>query len=208
LTESASKARTPAINRKPISGFLQGASIYLLAAGCLVLAPWSENIGQMFALNRNGLLNHEYWRLWTGHLVHNSWAHLALNVAALALLQQLFGADLQKGKWFRAYVVIAPLISILWLARGSDDTVYGLSALLHGLYAFAACLAISRDKLLAGVVLGILGAKLLWEQTVGPSETTADLIAMPIAINTHLYGAVCGVILGLLVIAYKAIRDD
>jgi len=186
----------------------QGLSVYIIAIGCLLLSPWFENSSDLFAMNRAGLLNHEYWRLWTGHLVHNSWAHLALNLAALILLQQLFGEELVSGKWLWACVVIAPVIGVLWFTRSSDDTVFGLSALLHGLYAFAACLAISRDKWLAWIILGILGAKVLWEQFVGPSESTAELIAMPIAIDAHLYGTVCGVILGLLVITYRTLVPD
>ena len=68
--------------------------------------------------------------------------------------------------------------------------------MLHSLFAYAACLAMRRDGLLASGALLIIGAKVVWENMYGPSELTADLIDLPIAVATHLYGFVGGLILG------------
>jgi rhomboid family GlyGly-CTERM serine protease len=181
-----------------------GLSIYLLLVACLLWGPWSDHGMQIFALDRSGLEQGEFWRLWSGQLVHSSWQHLLLNTAGLVVLQQMFGAELRLQSWLTAFLIISPSIGICWLVSttitwlpsDSFDYVVGSSALLHGLFAYAACLALRRDRLLAATVLLLIGAKVLWEQMLGPAGFTADLINLPIASSTHLYGYVSGVALG------------
>ena len=183
----------------------KGLSLYLLAVACLLLAPWSEVGMEVFAMDRAGLEKGEYWRIWTGQLVHSSWTHLWLNLIGLAVLQQIFGDELTTLNWLWGFVIIALLIGICWMAFSdaswlpfaSRDYVVGLSALLHGLFAYAACLAMRRDSLLAAGALLIIGGKVVWEQINGPSEFTAELIDIPVASDVHLYGFAAGLLLGV-----------
>jgi len=184
---------------------LRGLSIYWLAVACLLLAPWADAGMDWFAMRRIDLLQGEYWRFWTGPLVHSSWAHLGLSMAGLIVLQQMFGAELRFVNWAWCYGIVAPVIGVCWLAFpetawlpfGGFDYVVGMSGLLHGLFAYAACLAMRRDRLLAIGTLLVIGAKVIWEVISGPSEFTADLIGMPVAATTHLYGFVGGLLLGI-----------
>jgi len=181
-----------------------GLSLYLLAAGCLALGPWSDTAMQWFALDRSGLAAGEYWRFWTGQLVHSSWAHLWMNMLGLVILQQLFGTELRLLVWLWGFAVLSLVIGVCWLAfddRGwlpfiGYDYVVGLSALLHGLYAFGACLAMRRDSLLAAAALLVIGGKVVWELVNGPSAYTSGLIDLPVASSTHFYGFVGGLVLG------------
>jgi len=183
----------------------KGLSLYLLAVACLLLAPWSEVGMEVFAMDRSGIEAGEYWRIWTGQLVHSSWTHLWLNLVGLAVLQQIFGDELTTLNWLWGCAVIALLIGISWMAFSDGswlpfpnrDYVVGLSALLHGLFAYAACLAMRRDSLLAAGALLIIGGKVVWEQINGPSEFTAGLIDIPVASDVHLYGFVAGLLLGI-----------
>ena len=183
----------------------KGLSLYLLAVACLLLAPWSEVGMDVFAMDRAGLNAGEYWRIWTGQLVHSSWTHLWLNLVGLAILQQIFGDELNALNWAWGFVIIALLIGICWMAFSdaswlpfvSRDYVVGMSALLHGLFAYAACLAMRRDSLLGAGALLIIGGKVVWEQINGPSEVTAGLIDIPVASDVHLYGFIAGLLLGV-----------
>lgn len=189
----------------------QGISLYLIALGCLLLAPWWATPMQDFALDRSALQASEYWRFWTGQLVHSSWSHLWLNMVGLIVLQQLFGNELRLVTWLWGYAVIALVIGICWLAFddsgwlpfASFDYVVGLSAMLHGLYAFAACLAMRRDALLASGALLVIGGKVVWELFNGPSGLTSELIGLPVASSTHLYGFLGGLLLGVVMAASK-----
>jgi len=186
----------------------QGLSVYVIAAGCLLLSPWSSAGMDYFSMDRAALTNVEYWRFWTGQLVHVSWPHLLLSFTGLAVLQQMFGEELRAASWTLAYVVISLVIGVGWLLFdesgwlpfGGYDYVVGLSAMLHGLFAYAACLAMRRDQLLASGALLIIGAKVGWENMYGPSELTAGIIDLPVAATTHLYGYAGGLSLAAIVI--------
>ena len=46
---------------------------------------------------REAVLQGEYWRLLTGHLVHGTWLHLLLNGAGLGLVAALFPTAITPG---------------------------------------------------------------------------------------------------------------
>jgi rhomboid family GlyGly-CTERM serine protease len=181
----------------------QGISLYLIAAGCILLAPWGTDWVDSFELDRGGLGDGEYWRFWTGQLVHASWQHLALNLAGLIVLQQLFGRELNTVTWLWGYAVIALTIGICMLAFSRFGAFIGLSAMLHGLFAYGAILAMRRDSLLGWGVLIVIGAKVVWEQLQGGSQFMADFIGLPVATDSHMYGFAAGVVLGAAMVASR-----
>ena len=195
----------------------QGLSVYVIAVGCLLLGPWSSVGIDYFSMDRAALAGGEYWRFWTGQLVHISWPHLLLSLTGLAVLQQMFGEELRFASWALAYVVISLMIGVCWLLFdesgwlpfGGYDYVVGLSAMLHGLFAYAACIAMRRDRLLASGALLIIGAKVGWENIYGPSEFTAGIIDMPVAVTTHLYGYAGGLgTAAIVMLTGRMIRTD
>jgi rhomboid family GlyGly-CTERM serine protease len=186
----------------------QGLSVYILLAACILLSPWSAASMEHFGLEREALAEHQYWRFWTGHFVHLSWSHLLLNAAGLVLLQQLFGNELQESRWLSGTALIALFMSLCWFFSGVEswlgvpiyDFVVGMSGLLHGLFAFAACLAIRNDPVLGVGVLLALTFKSAAEIFAGPSDAVVKLIDMPIAVDMHLYGIVGGMVVGVFMI--------
>lgn len=181
-----------------------GASLYALAAASLAFAPWNETAVAIFGFARGPVLDGEYWRFLTAPLVHSSWLHLALNVIGLAALQQLFGRELRLLNWIWAYLVIAGLSGLCLLAFEGRGTWVGLSGLLHGLFAFAACLALRREPLLAVGALGVVGLKVLVEQLRGPSRLLESWLGTAVAVDAHVYGYVAGALLGVLAVAASA----
>ena len=95
-----------------------------------------------------------------------------------------------------SYAVIALAVGTCMLAFTRFGTVFGLSAVLHGLFAYGACLAMRRDGLLASGVLLIIGAKVVWEKLQGTETLVERLIDMPVAADMHLYGFATGLVLG------------
>ena len=187
----------------------QGNLFLLLAlASCVLLAPWSEAAKEWFSLDRAAVSQGQYWRIWTGQLVHTSWFHLGLNLVGLLCLMQIFGREIRAVNWLAGYLFISPFIAVCWLVADWNnlsisagyDYVVGLSALLHGLFAFAACLVMQRDRLIASGVILVIGAKLLAEQLYGPSVMTGEFIGMPVAAEMHVYGYVGGICAALLLL--------
>jgi hypothetical protein len=69
-----------------------------------------------------------------------------------------------------------------------------LSGVLHGVVA-AGALALMLRRQTLGTVLALgLGAKLIFEQVVGPVPFTAESVGGPVVVAAHLYGTVGGLL--------------
>lgn len=170
---------------------------------CLLFAPWAGDSVANFGLDAQALAAGEYWRVLTHHFVHVSWPHLLLNLAASGVLLLLFGPELRGRAVLAAALALLLLLSVALVSLAPPRLYVGLSGLLHGLYALAACLALWRDRLSAGAVLAMLFAKVVLEQWRGSSAALAELVGSEIAIEAHLYGVVLGLLLGGLAAALR-----
>jgi rhomboid family GlyGly-CTERM serine protease len=137
----------------------------------------------------------EYWRLLTGHFVHASLRHAALNLAGLAVIAALFPRHYTVRAWLA--IGCASLIAIDVGFVGNEPQLawyVGLSGVLHGALA-AGAIAWWRveSKPLALALTVILVAKLAWEQLSGALPFAGDLTVI---VNAHLYGALGGALAG------------
>ena len=146
---------------------------------------------------REAVLQGEYWRLVTGHLVHGSTQHLILNAAGLGLIAALFPHDYS----WRAWLLIA-LFSVLAIDAGfvfyEPQLLWyvGLSGVLHGaLAAGAVAWWRHESRLLALILTVIFLGKLTWEQRHGALPLSGDL---PVVVDAHLYGALGGALAGFI----------
>jgi rhomboid family GlyGly-CTERM serine protease len=164
----------------------------LTLAALVLLSLGGENWQFLLRYERAGVLDRaEYWRFFTGHLVHGTPLHLLLNVLGLGLIAALFPQDYSLGAWF-------------WICAGSMAAVdlgfvlyepqlqwyVGLSGILHGALA-AGAIAWWRheSKPLALALSSLFVAKLAWEQYHGALPLSGN---MPVIVDAHLYGAIGG----------------
>lgn len=178
----------------------QGLTLYVMLIACAALGPWNPAGVEWAELDRSALQDGEYWRFWTGQFVQASWQQLLLSGAGLVLLQQLFGKELSTVVWLWGYAIVALAVGICMLAFSRFGTFTGLSAVLHGMFAYGAILAMRRDGLLAWGVLILIGAKVIWEQIQGGSAWVQDFIGLPVATDAHLYGFAAGIILAAVMV--------
>lgn len=181
---------------------------WIAVAGVVALACAAQAAGLVPALryDRAAIAAGEAWRLLTGHLVHLGAMHLALNAAGLVLVAALVGPHMRLPAWGTAFVVSALAISAgLWLVAPGLDWYVGLSGVLHGLLVAGAAAAIGerRERLFAGTVLAAVAAKLVWEQTTGPTPGTAALAGGPVVVDAHLFGALGGLATALGRLAWR-----
>lgn len=181
-----------------------GLSLYLLVLGCLFVAPWGADWAAVFELDRGEIKGGEYWRFFTGPLVHRSWEYLGFTVAAIFVLQQLFGREFNTIVLAWGYAIIATVIGICMLAFSRLGAFEGMAPLLHGLFAYGAILAMRREPLLGWGVLVLVGAKVVWEQIEGGRGLVAELLGLPASTDAHLYGFAAGVVLGAVMVASVA----
>lgn len=150
----------------------------------------------LFVFERNNM-NSQLWRYWTAHWVHLGWKHLLLNFLALMLLPLLFVKCQSRQLWW-GLLSIAPILSLMLYFWQPQLVLYaGLSGVLHGIFVALALyhLAFQSERKLALFLLLGVGLKIYIEQRYGDSQT-ADIIGFPVIVDAHLYGALCGVVLG------------
>ena len=144
-------------------------------------------------------LPQEFWRLWTGHWVHVGWVHYFLNILAFVCLPFIF-PRVRIWQFAALLFILPPLISLSFYCLLPDIEAYaGLSGVLHGAYVAIAIVQLRdlKERGFAGLVLGLILAKLIWENTVGGSSA-AELIGSPVLVEAHLLGVIWGAILAAL----------
>lgn len=163
----------------------------------LALAAFGDTPREALRWSRSDIAAGQWWRWFTGHLVHLDLPHAALNVAAALVLAGIFG---RVYSWRRTLVVlligIAAIDAGLWWLVDIEWYV-GLSGVLH---AYAAAVVVRRiidtgDFLAWGVAIFGLG-KLAWENTSGALPLAAP--GTIVVTDAHLFGVIGGMVAGLL----------
>lgn len=191
--------RTQNLNsdKRGVATIVQGAWLVgLLVATAVLLSLGKDTARMLLRYDRIAVLDAgEYWRLVTGHLVHDSFRHLALNLAAVAGLVALFPRHyaLRNWLWVGAASIVAIDAGFVWNEPQLGWYV-GLSGLLHGVLA-AGTIAWWRfeSKALALGLTLVVVAKLAWEHINGALPLSGD---MTVVVAAHLYGAIGGALAG------------
>jgi len=141
----------------------------------------------------------EHYRLLSGHLLHTNLIHLLFNVLGFILLWALHGDDYRPLECSLLFIGLCLCVSLMMYFLSSELTSYvGLSGVLHGIFAWGIVQDI-RKKMLSGYLLLIgLVLKVGNEQLYGAGTLMPDLIGASVAIQSHLYGAIMGVLFGIL----------
>ena len=177
------------------------APVLTLAVGAAALALHAlPGLGAWAELTRDGVFSGQWWRLFSGHLVHFGSEHLAYDVLALLVL----GCVLERrARWLLGSVLLgsALTISVLVLLLAPEVERYrGLSGLDSALFAALAFqawrdrapvreLAADARRWLPGA---LFLAKVAYEALTGTTlfvSTSATFESLPLA---HLVGAGTG----------------
>jgi rhomboid family GlyGly-CTERM serine protease len=169
---------------------LRGGVAIGLVAALMVLLSLATDVHAL-RYEREAILQGEWWRLLTGHLVHFDLHHLLLNLAGLALIAALFPSEYSMGSWL--LIVLTSVLAIdvgFFYLRPSLVWYVGASGALHGALA-AGAIKWWREqpRWLAGALTAILLGKLAWEQTHGGLPLSGS---MPVVVDAHLFGTAGG----------------
>lgn len=169
------------------------ATILAILVACLVLATGGDEWRELGRYERSAIESGQYWRLISGHLVHLGIGHLWPNLTALVVIGALFDDVFGNADWWCATLVSAAAIDAgLYWFNPNVLWYVGLSGVLHGFVAAGALALLLRRQALGAVLALGLGAKLAFEQIVGPVPFTAASVGGPVVVAAHLYGAAGG----------------
>lgn len=169
----------------------------LIVALCAIIAFFFEPLsGEWFAYDRYAIQGLETWRLLSGNIVHTNGYHLLLNLSGLTLLWALHGEHYRIGRFLKVFV---------WCSLGTSAGLYlfsenliwyaGLSGALHGIFVWGALMDILSKMRSGWILLAGVALKVIYEQLSGSSAQVAALIDAKVAIDSHLFGALSGLII-------------
>ena len=178
-----------------------------LALACLLLACLPESLAAQLSWERVAILGGQWWRLWTGHLVHFGLQHAMLDAIVLFAGASLLERELGTRGLLRQLLLAATLVALGLLAAPGLDEYRGASSLAAAV-ALAAGIALWRDArpwrpaLLAG---GLAWACFSTLQAVRPEWSAAGLPdGVVVAWQAHLLGAACALLPGWRVVTCSA----
>lgn len=166
---------------------------------CLLFTLTGDSAITLFQFERNAIINGEFWRLLTGHFVHNNWTHLWLNLGGLLIIWFLIKDYLPFLCWWIIITISAFFTSLCILLFEINIEYYlGFSGLLHAIFIAGILAGIKKGHKEAYTLLLILMIKIIWEQKEGGITPTL-LKNEFILIDAHLYGVACGVLVFMLI---------
>lgn len=170
---------------------LCGLSLLLI---CLFLGGPDTTVALRY--ERGAVLDGQWWRLVTGHLVHADGAHLAWNLVGTWLVGWLFVREYTLRGWLLILFASTAAIDAGFIAwQPQLDWYVGFSGVLHGCMAAGLLGALLSTRDVVTIVVAVLFvAKLGWEQMMGPLPFTSASIGLPVIHEAHTYGAVGGLL--------------
>jgi len=151
------------------------------------------------ALQRTAVASGEWWRIFTSQYVHLGFNHTLLNVVGYLIIAAAFREDVTPRE-----ECIALLLSNVGVGLGiyffspELEWYVGLSGAIYGLLAHNLIIGWRRSPLLSLLFGVYLAGKFVYEQFIsGPDTVTAAFIGADVAVDSHLYGAITGLITGI-----------
>jgi len=158
---------------------------------------------EYFRYQRDWTSTGQIWRIATAHWVHVGWIHLLLNGLGLVICVSLTAPGWSIRRWLTISLIMAIGISIMLTLYNDDVRDYaGYSGLLYGLYVLAAISLFARDRLVAGLIIAAIVAKVVMEQLDLYTFNTGDIIGAHVVIDAHLYGLLMAIAIALVWMAY------
>lgn len=154
--------------------------------------------------DRAAVADGQWWRLLSAHYVHLNAPHLAMNLLALTLVIALLRTACRATTWFAVYATMSLAVSAALLVFEPGLVRYaGASGVIHGLVAFGAVLRLGAARVESSMLLAGLLAKLAWEAGSGPLAGSEAMIGAPVITASHRYGAIAGLLLALVIGAWR-----
>ncbi len=152
------------------------------------------------ALIQSGML----WQLVTGNLLHSNIWHLLLNLAGLWIILSIHAMHYSR-KWiWLLFTSLCLLEGIgLYLFSPGLEAYVGLSGMLHALFTFGAICDIKAKFKSGWLLLTGVFFKVAHEQIYGASADVTQMIGTRVATESHLTGAIIGLIFGLFYVILK-----
>ena len=171
----------------------------IIALVCCLITYLGQPVTELLRYDAQALKQQEVWRLITPHFVHLGWSHLAMNMAGLFLVFLFFARCLDWRYWLATFVASCFGISVLIYFLNPEIQWYvGMSGVLHALFMAGGLADIKVRKWEGILFTALITGKLIYEQLLGPLPGSEQAAGGPVLVDAHFYGALIGVLIGLV----------
>ncbi len=173
-----------------------------LAIALLCIALQYAGLADFLRFDRAAIDSGQWWLLLTGNFVHLGPNHLWMNLAGLALVVALVWQHFSATQWLLLTIFSSLVVGVgLWLFNPEIQGYVGFSGTLHGLMIAGVLADLRSYPKSAGILLLLVTGKLVWEQIGGALPGSESVAGGLVVVDAHLYGAIAGAVLGILMIA-------
>jgi len=171
--------------------------VVLAGLGLLAVVFHLAGLQEPLSYQRDLLEQGQFWRLWTGNLVHIDATHLLLNLGGLFVVGLFCENRPSAVGLVASLLVLMPVVSLgLYLRDPNVGWYMGLSGVLHGLLILCLARGLWIHPRINGFLLLAIFAKLAWEWRFG-SLTGSELFDFTVVTSAHVYGALGGAFIAL-----------
>ncbi|MDZ7903662.1 MAG: rhombosortase [Rheinheimera sp.] len=145
----------------------------------------NSELSPVLDFDRNAIYQGEWWRLFTGHLMHNNAWHLGMNFGALIVILAVQGMHLTVARFLVLLIAGCLMISLDILFLSPTMMIYcGLSGWLHCLLVCRSSGGLLSRHWSSGwlILIGVF-IKVIWEQIHGGNGEIITLIGSKVAVD-------------------------
>ena len=172
-----------------------------LIAGLIIIFALLPDLSfPLLSLERTKVAEGQIWRLLTSNFVHFGWAHTLMNFAAFLLCAYALLNQLSIRQYLILIIFCCASVGIgVYSFNPEYETYAGLSGAIHGFIVAGLILNKRHHYLFNATFVALLFAKIFYEQQPGYKATELqNLLPVPVAYDAHFYGALAGLLFGLL----------
>lgn len=201
MSDNPITSQQEALARKNFNEFFRQwwFSVVVMITICGTSLLSQQHIEQL-ALSHEAIDQGALWHILTSQLVHLNVNHTLLNLVGYLIVSASFREDITPPE-----EAITLLTSIIGVGVGiyffSPEILWyvGLSGAIYGILTHYLIVGWKRSPMLSLFFGVFLLGKFYYEQFVaGPDTVTAQMIGGMVAIDSHLYGAITGLISGII----------
>ena len=171
----------------------------ILAVIVVVTSIYQEYSLQLFQFNRHLIGEGEWWRILSSNIVHISWNHSLLNLASLAIVTFCFIRDLNPLR--DVFAMVACFLGAgfgLYFFSPEIELCVGMSGALYGYWFYYILATVKMDPKFSLIAFLLLVGYVFNQQFLQDIEQTSTFVGGSVALDSHFYGTITGIITGLI----------